>query len=57
MQPVLAKADAAGQPCYLETQNESNLSFYSKFGFEAVNDGKSPADGLGVWAMVRKAAK
>lgn len=54
MQPVLSQADAANQPCYLETQNESNLTFYQEHGFEVVSDGVGPKSDLRVWAMVRK---
>jgi len=54
LQPVLSRADAAGQPCYLETQNESNLTFYQKHGFEVVSNGVVPKSSLRVWAMVRK---
>jgi ribosomal protein S18 acetylase RimI-like enzyme len=34
LEPVLALADAAGQPCYLETQTERNAAWYRKLGFE-----------------------
>jgi len=53
LQPVLSKADGAGQLCYLETQNESNLSFYRKHGFEVVSDGFASNSDLQVWALVR----
>jgi GNAT superfamily N-acetyltransferase len=53
IQPVLKQADAAGHPCYLETQNSSNLPFYQKHGFEVASDGKT-SGGLQVWAMLRK---
>jgi GNAT superfamily N-acetyltransferase len=53
LQPVLERADAAEQPCYLETQNDSNLPFYTKHGFEVASEGKTPG-GLQVWAMLRK---
>jgi GNAT superfamily N-acetyltransferase len=54
LQPVLSKADAAGQPCYLETQNESNLTFYHKYGFDVVSGGTAPKSSLRVWAMLRQ---
>jgi hypothetical protein len=54
MQPVLARADASGLPCYLETMNESNVPFYRKHGFVVVSDGEVPERGLRVWAMVRE---
>ncbi len=34
LEPVLALADGAGQPCYLETQTERNVAWYHKLGFE-----------------------
>ena len=54
LQPVLAKADAAGQSCYPETQNESNLPFYRRHGFEVVSGEAVPKGDLKVWTMVRK---
>ena len=53
MEPVLRRAGAEGLPCYLETQNERNLPFYERHGFEVVSDGEVPKHGLRVWAMVR----
>ncbi len=55
MQPVLARADADGLPCYLETMNEKNVPFYEKHGFRVVSEGEVPGGGLGVWAMLREA--
>jgi ribosomal protein S18 acetylase RimI-like enzyme len=54
VQPVLSQADVAGQPCYLETQNESNLPFYQKHGFEVVSHEVVPKSSFRVWAMVRR---
>jgi GNAT superfamily N-acetyltransferase len=53
IQPVLARAAAEGLLCYLETQNESDVPFYPKHGFEVVSDGEVPKCGRRVWAMVR----
>ncbi len=54
LQPVLAKADAAGLPCYLETQTEGNVAFYHRRGFEVAMR-ETPTDlGLTTWAMVRQ---
>jgi GNAT superfamily N-acetyltransferase len=39
LQSVLARADADGVPCYLETGTEPNLRFYRRHGFEvAIED-------------------
>lgn len=54
MRPVLAKADAAGLPCYLETMKEKNLAIYQKYGFKVVEEGAMPKGGLYVWFMVRE---
>ena len=32
--PILARCDAEGVPAYLETQNEANVAFYGKRGFQ-----------------------
>jgi ribosomal protein S18 acetylase RimI-like enzyme len=36
--PGLARADHAGQPCYLTTAKQQNLAFYERFGFEVTHD-------------------
>ena len=51
LDPVLARADAGGLPCYLETQSERNVRFYEKRGFRVSNVGT--VRGLRVWAMLR----
>ena len=33
LQPVLDRATAAGQPCYLETAQPKNVGFYERLGF------------------------
>lgn len=53
VQPVLARADADGLPCYLETQKEQNLAFYRKHGFEVVVDDYVPKGGPRCWTMKR----
>jgi ribosomal protein S18 acetylase RimI-like enzyme len=46
-------ADAAGLPCALLTNSESNLAFYGKRGFEVVLEGRTPDDGPRAWMMRR----
>ena len=53
LRPALARADAEGVPCYLETQNGRNVGFYGKQGFRVVSDGEEPGHGLRVWTMLR----
>ncbi len=54
IQPILARADRDGLPCYLETTNEANLPFYEKHGFTVVSDGVVPSTALRVWGMRRE---
>jgi ribosomal protein S18 acetylase RimI-like enzyme len=49
-----ARADAAGVPCYLETEKAINVRLYESVGYRVVSDGTVP--GLGsvrLWTMVR----
>lgn len=52
--PVLERADAQGVACYLETQNESNIAVYQRFGFQVVSAEVVPGHDLRIWAMRRK---
>lgn len=52
--PVLAQADAEGLPVYLETQKETNLAYYRRFGFELSSTIEVP-DTPTVWTMTRAA--
>ena len=54
IQPVLARADVQGVPCYLETQTEGNVAFYEKRGFEVLSAGEVPGHGVMAWMMVRE---
>ena len=56
IQPILARADSDGIPCYVESVDERNLTFYQRHGFEIVKDGQVPNSGLQVWILVRKPA-
>ncbi|MDP9238134.1 MAG: GNAT family N-acetyltransferase, partial [Chloroflexota bacterium] len=38
IEPMLARADEQGLPCYLETANEGNIGFYEHLGFAIVHD-------------------
>lgn len=50
--PTLARADADGLSCYLETAKERNVTFYRKHGFEVVVEDDVP-DGFHYWTMKR----
>ncbi|MGA7434751.1 MAG: GNAT family N-acetyltransferase [Solirubrobacterales bacterium] len=54
LKPGLERVDQDGVPAYLETQRETNVGFYEKFGFELVE--KLIVDEvLPVWLMYRPA--
>jgi GNAT superfamily N-acetyltransferase len=49
----LARADAEGVPCYLETARSANLPLYHRLGFETVST--ASLDDLRVWGLWRPA--
>jgi len=46
------EADSRALPCYLETQNPSNLNFYESFGFSIVREVEISSE-LKSWSMIR----
>jgi GNAT superfamily N-acetyltransferase len=48
----LADIDAAGQPCFLATQDAENLAIYSRYGFQKVREDPL-AGGLTHYTMIR----
>jgi ribosomal protein S18 acetylase RimI-like enzyme len=52
IEPGLARADADRLGAYLETQRESNIPFYRRFGFELTEEIGLP-DGPPLWLMWR----
>ncbi len=53
MQPILARADAQGLPCYLETHRPRNVQLYQRHGFEICCHTEVPGHPVPVWAMLR----
>jgi GNAT superfamily N-acetyltransferase len=53
LHPVLDRADADGATCALNTQNEANVAYYRRFGFESMVDGWRAANGPAVWTLRR----
>jgi ribosomal protein S18 acetylase RimI-like enzyme len=53
MRPMLDRIQSEGLPCFLETQNEKNISLYEYFGFEVIYKEVTPEIELPNWAMVR----
>jgi len=54
IKPMLARVDEEHLPCYLETQNEKNISIYQHYGFKVVQVGTIPGTDINHWAMLRK---
>ncbi len=54
--PLLARADAEGLPCYLETQTEANVAFYARRSFEVLAADELPGQSARVpmWYMARE---
>jgi len=54
LRPMLARADAEGLFCYLETEKEENVPFYRRHGFEVAAEHDLPNGGPHFWTMKRK---
>ena len=57
LKPILERAEAAGVPCYLETQTTGNVAFYEMLGFEVLSERIEPVGELPIWFMRRGAAR
>jgi len=53
MKPMLSRIAEQGTPCYLETQNEKNVSLYEHFGFEVIHTDVILGIGMEHWGMVK----
>jgi ribosomal protein S18 acetylase RimI-like enzyme len=53
LRPMLKRIDTEGLACYLETQNERNVSIYQHFGFKVVHAEVLPDTDIMHWAMIR----
>ncbi len=49
--PVLDKAAETNIPCYLETGQPANVSFYKKLGFRILRELVDPVSGLSIWTF------
>jgi len=50
----LARADHLQLPCYLETYNPDNLSFYASLGFRPVERRRFSLEAPQIWGMLRE---
>jgi GNAT superfamily N-acetyltransferase len=51
---VLAQVDEAGDPAYLESSKERNVSLYARFGFEVIDVHRSKVGSPPIWRMWRE---
>jgi ribosomal protein S18 acetylase RimI-like enzyme len=51
---TLAAADEEGAPAYLESSKEKNVPLYARFGFEVVEEFRSPTGAPPIWRMWRE---
>lgn len=56
VQAGLVRADALHLPCYLETYNPQNLSFYGSLGFSIVGTEKASPSAPRVWGLLHSRA-
>ncbi len=57
LQPMFDLADNDGVPCYLETTQPKNVTFYERLGFHVLTTGVEPESGLHVWTFRRDPAR
>lgn len=53
LRPVLERADARGDLCYLETSEAANRPFYEKLGFEVLRQGVEEVSRVPYWTFRR----
>lgn len=53
LQPLMDRAAAAGQPCYLETAQPTNVAFYKHLGFQQLVETVEPVSRLRLWTFRR----
>jgi ribosomal protein S18 acetylase RimI-like enzyme len=54
IKPMLNRISSEGFPCYLETQNEQNISLYEHFGFQVIHTDVIPGIEMKHWGMVKE---
>jgi GNAT superfamily N-acetyltransferase len=52
--PGHARADAKGEPCYLETFTRKNVAWYEKRGYRVATEGVVPGTDVPVWGLIRE---
>lgn len=51
---ALSRIDEEHLPCYLDTEEEENVSLYQRYGFRVVEELTIPGTNIRLWAMLRE---
>jgi ribosomal protein S18 acetylase RimI-like enzyme len=54
LKPMLERADREKLPCYLETNDEVDVTIYRHFGFKVLEESLIPKTTVKNWAMFRE---
>jgi ribosomal protein S18 acetylase RimI-like enzyme len=54
IEPMLSRFSEQNISCYLDTEEENNVAYYEKYGFEVVETGIIPRKNNTCWIMVKK---
>lgn len=54
MKAILSKIDDENMPCYLDTEEEENVTLYQRYGFRVVEECVIPRTDIRLWAMLRE---
>ena len=54
LKAMFTRIDKEHLPCFLEADEEGNVSLYQHYGFEVVEEGVVPGSEVTIWAMLRK---
>jgi ribosomal protein S18 acetylase RimI-like enzyme len=57
LKPMLARIDRENMPCYLDTEEEKNVSIYQHFGFKVLEEVKIPSTDIILRAMLREKSR
>ena len=53
LKAMFARIDKERLPCFLETDEKRDVSFYQHYGFKVVEEGIVPGSEVTIWAMLR----
>ncbi len=57
LKPMLARIDRENMPCYLDTEEEKNVSIYQHFGFKVLEEVEIPSTDIILRAMLREKSR